>query len=131
MMLQIVLLLACFTPAAAKAADCSAADAKVAELTAEVASLRKQLAAAGGQQCASAPEVSVMGAFSKTSSMAGDVIQHLLQKTEIDEQVVSVVSGQAEAARGFTSKVVDQITTHPCASNYDECKKTYHRLTHL
>jgi len=123
MQLPLVLLLACFTPASAKAADCSAADAQVAQLTAEVDALKKQLAAADGKQCASAPEFSVMGAFSKTSSMAGDVIQHLLQQTELDDQVVSVVSAQAEAARSLTSNIVDQITTHPCASNYDECKK--------
>lgn len=104
-----------------EAADCKEANAKVAKLTAEVESLKKQLAAAQASpgQC----EVSVLGAVSKTGSMASDVIQHLLGKTEIDDQVVNIVSKQVEVASGLTSKVVDQISAHPCSSDYDKCVK--------
>lgn len=109
--------------AAAKAPDCKAENAQVAKLEAEVAALKKQLAgAASAGQCSSA---SVFDAVSMTSTMAGDVITHLLGKTDIDDQVVSAVSGQAENARVLSSKVVDQIKSHPCGTglNYDACSK--------
>jgi hypothetical protein len=123
MQVPVSLLLVCLLPTFGQAAaDCSAADAKIAKLTSEVESLRKQLAAAKGGQC-SAAEISVTGAVAKTGSMAGDVIQHLLQKTDVDEQIVSVVSSKAEVARAFSSKVVGQITAHPCGSSYDACSK--------
>jgi hypothetical protein len=115
-------LFACLVSAVA-AADCKAENAKVAKLEAEVASLKKQLAAAAGQgQCSSA---SVFDAVSMTSTMAGDVITHLLAKTDIDDKVVSAVSGQAENAKALGSKVVDQIKAHPCGTglNYDACSK--------
>lgn len=123
MQVPVSLLLVCLLPTFGQAAaDCSAADAKIAKLTSEVESLRKQLAAAKGGQC-SAAEISVTGAVAKTGSMAGDVIQHLLQKTDVDEQIVSAVSSKAEVAKAFSSKVVDQITAHPCGSSYDACSK--------
>jgi len=123
----------CLAPASGKAAkgDCSAADAQIVQLTAEVASLRKQLAAAPG----SSQEFSVLGAVSKGSSILGDVVTHLLQQTDVDDKVVSAVAAQLTAAGVFGSKVVDQITSHPCASDYNQCLKpiTSHQLykTHL
>jgi len=103
--------------------DCGAADAQVAQLTAEVESLRKQLATASGT-CSSKQEFSVLDIVSKSSSITGDVVQHLLQQTDVDDKVASVVSAQMEAARAFGSKVVDQISAHPCSSDYTECLKT-------
>jgi hypothetical protein len=109
----ILCLFACLCPA------WSATDSKaeIAQLKAEVASLKKQLAAAGGS-C----EISVSGAVSKAGIIASDVVQHLLGKTDLDEKVVGVVSDQLEVARTMSSKVVDQVTAHPCGSaDYQKC----------
>jgi len=106
-----------------KAAECKAENAKVAQLTAEVESLRKQLAAASsgaaaGQHC----EISVMAAVSKSSSIASDAMQNLLSKTEIDEKVVAAVTGHVKAASELKAKVVDQVALHPCGSaDYSKC----------
>jgi hypothetical protein len=89
----------------------------------EVASLRRQLAAAPGT-CSSKQEFSVLDALSKSSSLAGDVVRHLLEQTDVDDKVVSAVSTQMEAAGAFHSKVVEQITAHPCSSDYNECIKS-------
>jgi len=121
----ITCLLALLASASAKSSkgDCSASDAKIAQLTAEVESLRKQLAAAPGT-CSSNQEFSVLDVVSKSSSIAGDVVQHLLQQTDVDDKVVGLVSAQMEAAGAFRAKVVDQISAHPCSSDYSECIKT-------
>jgi len=121
----IVCLLACLVAASEAKADCSAADAKVAKLTAEVESLRQQLADAQSQSgsCPS-QEFSVVDAVSKGFRIGGDVVQHLLDQTTVDEKVVDAVSGHVEAAKTFGGKVVDQIASHPCSSDYNECVKT-------
>lgn len=103
--------------------DCSAADAQIAQLTAEVEALRKQLAAAPST-CSSNHEFSVLDVVSKSSSITSDVVQHLLQQTDVDDKIASVVSAQMEAAGAYRSKVVDQISAHPCSSDYNECIKT-------
>lgn len=127
MLVRTVLLLACLAPAVAadgKAADCKAENAKVAKLEAEVASLKKQLAAAGSASAVQCSSASVFDAVSMTSNMAGDVITHLLKQTDLDDKVVSVVSEQAGAAKAMGAKVVDQISAHPCGSmSYDSCSK--------
>jgi len=76
-----------------------------------------------GSTCSSTQEFSVLDAVSKSTSIAGDMVQHLLQQTEFDNKVVSAVSAQMAAAEALRSKVVDQITSHPCSSDFNECIK--------
>lgn len=135
-----VFLLVCFTSAngeissqAADSADPSQLRLEIKSLRAEledktklVDALRAQLEAAqatAGQSCSADQRISVLGAVSKTGSIAGDVFNHLLQKTDIDEKVVSTVTGHVEAAKVLKTQVYDQITAHPCGSDYNECVK--------
>jgi hypothetical protein len=110
--------------AAAKSDKADKANTRVAELTAEVESLRTQLQAAkaSSEKCTSGG-ISVLGALSKSRTMAGDVVQHLLQKTDIDDKVVMAVSSHAEIVRAHGSRIYDQIKAHPCGSSYEECSK--------
>mmetsp|Transcript_58277 Transcript_58277/g.161119 ORF Transcript_58277/g.161119 Transcript_58277/m.161119 type:complete len:437 (-) Transcript_58277:107-1417(-) len=111
------------------AGDCSAAKAEAASLRkrlaaaeAEIQQLRGDLEAARAttqdkqepadlaQQCAAqGHELSVLGAVSKTGSIAGGVLQHLLEQTSLDDQVVDAVSGHVGAAKDFTVDVVGQL----------------------
>merc|ERR1719464_2155463 len=50
-----------------------------------------------------------MGAVTQTSTMAGDVLQHLLDQTSIDDQVIDAVCGHVGTAKDFTANVVGQI----------------------
>jgi len=127
--MSIICLLAWLALASGKSAKaaCSSADAQVAKLTAEAESLREQLALARGLRekstCSSTQEFSVTDAVSKSTSIAGDMVQHLLQQTDVDDKVFSAVSAQMAAAEVLRSKVVDQITSHPCSSDFNECIK--------
>jgi len=118
---SIVCLLAWLAIASGKKADCSGSDAQIAQLTAEVESLKAQLAAGSGT-CGA--EFSVLDAVSKSTSIAGDVVNHLLDQTTVDDKVYSAVSAQMDTARTFGSQVVGKITSHPCSSDYNECVKT-------
>lgn len=123
--------------------DCSAAEAKalssrLAEAQAEVQRLRGELAAYESsqqeqaklsqqlQQCSADAELSVLGAVTTTGSIAGDVIQHLLQHTTIDEKVVDAVSGHVGVAKDFTADVVGKLA----AVDYNEYMKniTQHEI---
>jgi len=129
--MSIISLLACLALASGKASkaageskeqkgDCSSADAKVAKLTAEVESLRAQLAK--GSTCSST-EFSVSDAISKSNSIAGDMVSHLLEQTQYDDKLYSAFSAQMANAEALRVKVVDQIMAHPCSSDFNECIK--------
>lgn len=66
------------------------------------------------------PELSVLGAFAKTRSIAGAVITHLLDRTTLDDQVVGAVHDTCGAAKNFTGGLVDKIT----AVDYNEHMKS-------
>jgi hypothetical protein len=122
MHLTILCLLGCCAPAFGKKGDCSAAEAQVAKLTAEVESLKKQLAAApGGSGACDAEEFSIVDTISKAGSIASDIVQHALDQTTIDDQVTGAVYAQWDAASGVASKVASDISSHPCSADLKKC----------
>jgi len=75
----------------------------------EVSQLRAQLADAQGTEAKCVNTLSVTEAVTKTGSIAGGLVRHLLAQTDYDDIVVDKVSGHASAGWAFTVDVAGKI----------------------
>jgi len=76
---------------------------------AEVSQLRAQLADVKGTEGSCVNNLSVIEAVSKTGSIAGGVVRHLLDQTDYDDIVIDKVSSHASAGWAYTVDVAGKI----------------------
>lgn len=99
-----------------KTQNCDALGAEAAKLREqlksaqnEVSQLRAQLADAKGTEESCVNNLSVIEAVSKTGSIAGGMVRHLLDQTEHDDIVYDTVSAHAIAGWALTKDVAGKI----------------------
>jgi len=90
---------------------------------AEVSQLRAQLADAKGAQEGCVNNLSVIEAVSKTGSIAGGMVKHVLDQTDYDDIVIDKVSGHATAGWAYTMDVAGKIAAVDYRKHAEGVKK--------
>jgi len=90
---------------------------------AEVSQLRAQLADAKGAQEGCVNNLSVIEAVSKTGSIAGGMVKHVLDQTDYDDIVIDKVSGHATAGWAYTMDVAGKIAAVDYRKHAESVKK--------
>jgi len=135
------------------AEGCSVAEAQAKQLEADTTALREELSSAQAmikrlendldaarssrnsvepQTCVADPQdVSIVGAVARTGSIAGHVVQHFLDQTEVDEKIVGAVSGGVGAAQDLTSGAVDYISSVDYSAHMNNLAKHELYVSHV